>query len=317
MDKFKTTDNGGLPIQLNDFRFMQDGTSDSFKGLAGAFGVTAANSYILQGCDVTDGGSVWNIAAGYIALEGEVLPVTAHSVTKTLGGGQVHAWQVLSTFDPAGLKTFESGGSFDTYEVREGRVQVVTASPGTYMPMLAENIFDKIVTNLDSSANQFTTIDLNGSTDVVSNDQIDGSGNNIALFNAPGAGSYLHYTQLGKKVTLKYALEGLTLPTSGVTNSASIVISALPWNFAGAISQWGIASGHSPSHGAAVSGRLEVKTTPGSNRLVFRLLGMGGSYLSLNKLYTFDTTTSHIEQVAAGSVNITWNIRGEISFEVA
>ena len=150
MNKFITTDNGGLPIQLDDFRFIDDSVRGAFKGMLSAYGIDPADSFIISGCAVTDGGTNWNIAAGYISLDGEVLEVDAHTVTKTLVGSEQHFWQIVTSNDPAGLKTFQSTISYNTYQVRKGNV-VAAVPSGGYMPMLADTIYKKMKTGLGIS----------------------------------------------------------------------------------------------------------------------------------------------------------------------
>lgn len=149
MNKFITTDNGGLPFQLDDLRFIDDSVRNAFKGILSAYGIDPADSFIISGCAVTSGfgGIVWDVAAGYISLDGEVLEVDAHSITKTLLPGEAHFWQVVTSNDPAGLKTFQSTIGYNTYQIR--KAQVTAAVPGGgYMPMLADTIYKKIKTGL-------------------------------------------------------------------------------------------------------------------------------------------------------------------------
>ena len=198
MNKFITTDNGGLPLQLDDLRFIDDSVRNALKGILSAYGIDPADSFILSGCAVTSGfgGVVWDVAAGYISLDGEVLEVTAHSITKTLLPGEKHVWRILTTNDPAGLKTFQSTVSYNTYQIRQA--EVVAAVPGgAYMPMLAPSIFDQmnfsdIKTGLGiSQADSASTLKYN-KVDIGAWDMDATVGTNVTL---PGGGlTVLDYT---------------------------------------------------------------------------------------------------------------------------
>lgn len=143
MNKFITSDNGGLPIHLDDLRFIDDSVRNVLKGIMSAYGIAADESFILSGAGSTLNGGNFDIAAGYISLDGEILEVEAHSITTTLAPGEAHVWKLKTANDPAGLKTFESTASFDTYEVRQAEVEVETPV-GVFMPMLADNLPAKI-----------------------------------------------------------------------------------------------------------------------------------------------------------------------------
>lgn len=159
MNKFITTDNGGLPIQLDDFRFIDDSVRNAFKGLISAFGINPDESFILSGAGSTLNGPNYDIAAGYICLNGEVLEVEAHSIPTTLGPGEAHVWRLKTTFDPAGLKTFESTLSFDTYEIRQAEV-VVEVPVGGFMPMLAPTIHQRMAANGFGTILQTKVLDI-------------------------------------------------------------------------------------------------------------------------------------------------------------
>ena len=143
MNKLKTTGNGGFPFDLNDLRFEQDAVRDAFYGFLSGIGVAAVDSFILSGCAVTDNGSYYSVAAGYISLNGEILRVEAHNYNKT--GGHTYYWLLDVTYDPDGNEAFENGSSYDTYEVRRGKLtSSVSPTAGTYLPMAAKTLMQKI-----------------------------------------------------------------------------------------------------------------------------------------------------------------------------
>ena len=80
-NKFITTDLGGLPFELDDLRFLEQAEADSVEGILSGFNspVSIPNSYILSGATVTDAGATLDVVAGWIAYNGEVVKVDAHS----------------------------------------------------------------------------------------------------------------------------------------------------------------------------------------------------------------------------------------------
>jgi hypothetical protein len=150
MNKLKTTDNGGHPFELDDIRFMDEAYRDGLKGVLSAFGALAiTDGFKISGCGVTVGGGNYTWTDGYIALNGEVLKVDAGSVPYP-AGGNILTWDVVSTFDAAGLEQFEDGVSRDTYEVRKGALIEVPTTP-TYMSFdalsLKDIVFDWIISD--------------------------------------------------------------------------------------------------------------------------------------------------------------------------
>jgi hypothetical protein len=146
MNKLKTDDAGGMPLELDDIRFEQDAVREAFYGIISAFGIAPADSFKLSGCEVTIAGNDYTTTDGYICLNGEVLKVVAHTITKSA----LHdvKWDVEVTYDPAGTETFKDGTTgHETYEVRRGvLVSVAAVVPPNYMqhdaPYLTEVIFE-------------------------------------------------------------------------------------------------------------------------------------------------------------------------------
>ena len=126
MNEFKTTDVGGHSLEWNDLRWMMAGYSEAFKGVLSTFGYAAGDVYILSGCEsATVGNPVTSLSIdeGFIAIDGEVCFVPAHSVAQQAGGaGTGYYWKVDSSFDPTGLELFEDANQYNTYEVRRGKV---------------------------------------------------------------------------------------------------------------------------------------------------------------------------------------------------
>jgi len=117
MNKLQTLANGGMPVELDDLRFQEEAVREGIFGILSGFGIDPPDSFILSGAVVVENGGNLDIAEGFIALNGEVLKVDAHSIVNT--GGNTFFWQLIVTFDPAGLDQYQDLTSNDTYEVRK------------------------------------------------------------------------------------------------------------------------------------------------------------------------------------------------------
>lgn len=120
MDKLKTTNNGGMPFDLDDLRWIDKGVRDTFKAIGNAMADSETDGVVLWGCDVTDAGGSYNIASGAIYAANEIWLVDAHSVVKLAGAGSWYIKKVI-TYDPTGNETFENSATVDTYEIRRLR----------------------------------------------------------------------------------------------------------------------------------------------------------------------------------------------------
>ena len=120
MNKLKTTDTGGFDCKLNDFRFLSKGVEDAFKGILSAFTPTAT-TYILSGCTYTLVSGTMTMSEGYVAIDGEVCYVPAHSISFTTPANLY--WDVEISYDSEGFKQFENFDWHDTYEVRVAKIK--------------------------------------------------------------------------------------------------------------------------------------------------------------------------------------------------
>jgi len=143
MNKLQTNYNGKMPFELDDLRWMDDAYREAFYALLSAFGIAPEDSFKLSGCVVTVNGNVYTTTAGYISLNGEILKVNAHSITKSL----LHSvyWVLDVAYDIAGNEIFEDGNSHDTYEVRTAKLATgITQLPINVMMYNADYLSDKI-----------------------------------------------------------------------------------------------------------------------------------------------------------------------------
>ncbi len=236
MNRLDTTPLGGVPFDWDDWKWEQDGVREAFYGLISSWGIDPSDSFILSGCTSTLNGLNYDISEGYIALDGEIYKVDAHSVVVSLPVGFAHFWSPLVSYDPAGLEATKNAGTVNTYEIR--RASVVNAtSPVSFMPMLADTIHSKMAENILPFFGDWTTIDLNGSTDVVQHDAIGGTGNDIALSIAPQAGSYIRYNIVGKVVHGQILINNFKTTTFATSAAFSIILRNLPFSFKVGITQ--------------------------------------------------------------------------------
>lgn len=128
MNNFKTTADGGMPLVLNDFRFIHDSHLQALKGIVSAFGVENQTAVILSGCERTVVSGTVTISSGYISLGGEICFVPSHSYPVP-SVGNFEYWVLNVSFDSAGLKLYKNTDSNETYEERTGKINVSNVVP--------------------------------------------------------------------------------------------------------------------------------------------------------------------------------------------
>ena len=161
MNLLKTTDNGGFPLMLNDFRWIDQGYREAFKAMMSGYGVDDSTAVIISGCERTVASGTVTIAAGFISIGGEICLVPSHTYPEPTIG-QVEYWDLFNTFDPNGLKVFQSTLDYDTYQVRVGKITVASALPAGYTTYSdTKNIFQitRVKINTDSWHNMLTDTD--------------------------------------------------------------------------------------------------------------------------------------------------------------
>jgi hypothetical protein len=139
MNRLKTETAGGFNLFSDDLAFFDASIRESFKGLVSALGITAADSFKINGCVVTLGVNVANWTEGYICLEGEILKVNAGSVVTNSNVGMGLFWGLDISYDASGL----SRQNFDTYEVRMGKL-IFDNLPGSFMEYNSSYLHQKM-----------------------------------------------------------------------------------------------------------------------------------------------------------------------------
>jgi len=308
MNKFITTDVGGLPIVLDDFRFIDDSVRNAFFGLAGAFGNTTQDGYRLQGASLTPNAGNFDVEAGYIVFNGEIFQVNAATVPPA-SVGQRLIWSINTAYDSAGSKTFDSGATFDTYQLRTAHVISALVTPASLEALDTPTIHDKIEALKPDQT--FETIDLAGDPDVMQNDNTAGTGNDIALTTLPQAGDYLRYNINGKIITINFYFQVVTT-TNTASAASSLIIKNLPFTFEN-INQNGVYVANSGITEAA-SGTHPVKMEAASNRLVFQLLSTQGNNLSFNRKYALNAVPAKlITPTADVLTSFGWIVSGSVT----
>lgn len=164
MNKINTVNNGGMPVNLNDIRFIDDAVRLSFSDLLSA--LSAGQAVVLWGCSATplepEG---HQISEGAIYYQGEIWHVYDHVVIYT--GTPV--WACYFTYDPDGNKTFKDGLQYNTYEVRKAMLCPSGVYPSNTLFTISADLVKPVIDSLlEKSAINPTllnnTIILSGST---------------------------------------------------------------------------------------------------------------------------------------------------------
>jgi hypothetical protein len=128
MNKFITTNLGGLPFRANDLRWIDDSVRDSFKALLAGFG---ASMIIFQGCTRTEISGTVTITEGYVGLQGEIFYVPLHTFPAAVLP-DLEYWQIITIDDPQGTKLFKDGSTKETYQIRIAKVVPGSTGIGEY-----------------------------------------------------------------------------------------------------------------------------------------------------------------------------------------
>lgn len=123
--------NGGLPLKLDDFKVLQDRIAQIMYAMLAPFGVTVQDSFVLYGCGVSLAGSTYTITEGYIAYEGKVIHVPAHTVAYS--GANTYYWEVQTSTSSS--RIFQDASTQDVHD--ELWIELVGSAtpPASYMPL--------------------------------------------------------------------------------------------------------------------------------------------------------------------------------------
>lgn len=306
MDKYKTTNVGGLPLTLNDIRWLlgrlsgSQGIYQALNNLLRGFG----DNLIIQG--VVASGTSPNVAIteGWVLLDGELLKVDAQTGINTTTNNKLIK---QTSFDSRGNKEFQNGLTDDTYEKNRAVVQGASGN----LAYNADNLGDII------GLNAFINIDIEASGTVKQNDATAGTGSNTALTQGPQAGSYFRYKIVGKTVYCSFRINNIQTTTFAVTGAASIIIDTLPFTFKTGIIQRGICDCICLSHALGLSGAHKMEFNAGATKIAFQLDVPQGSIGFWNRQYTLDTAPSkNVIAIADTSTQMRWEISGNFIAEI-
>jgi hypothetical protein len=134
MDQFKTTNVGGLPAVLDDLRFVDESIRNVFTGLMAYLGKDPIylgpykkSAEFSTAVDVILPATVESFA---VMIDEEIWFVPSQALPLAESGKQLNI-RKSSTFTGTapGLKTFESGSVFETYNVRVGEIYKTDSIP--------------------------------------------------------------------------------------------------------------------------------------------------------------------------------------------
>ncbi len=129
---YDTSQIGGYTFEIDDLEFDQLAVHRAFFGWLSGLGVGLDKSFIISGCTVVVNGANLDISAGFLAFNGEILEVDAHSIVDPTIGGDQTFWERVTTFDPAGDEIFDDTSSHQTYEINRGKLTSDAAPPVTF-----------------------------------------------------------------------------------------------------------------------------------------------------------------------------------------
>lgn len=145
MDKIRTDFKGGMPAIQEHFGYLQNAYGKAFEALVESLNYNLPG-FILYGCQSVDNGSTYTISAGAIVLNGEILQVDSHNVTKQ--SGYTYTWSVDETDDPDGTMIFFDGSSKNVYAKRRGKVRGWIPPSGSYMLLGQEQKMEDLIKDL-------------------------------------------------------------------------------------------------------------------------------------------------------------------------
>lgn len=145
MNKLLTTDNGGHPLELDDFRWWQDGNAEAFAALAKVFG----DSFIISGFIASGiGTNTTTWTAGYVVLDGEVCKVDASAAPIDTNANPYIYVELDVSYDATGLEPFENNAQIDTYEVRKATLVAYAAAQVGKVAYLTMSTAEAIVNSM-------------------------------------------------------------------------------------------------------------------------------------------------------------------------
>lgn len=199
MNKLNTSFNAAVPVDWDDFAWMQDGIRDALYGLLSAFGIDPDESFILSGCAVTVGPTSATAAAGYLSLNGEILKVEAQTIS--YDGSSPLVWRLSETNDSKGAESDSNGNTVQCYQKRVAVLYQASSYTGE-MAYDANTLMELIESVLGLNTG-WTTVPYNAAYF---------TGTNLVLDSTKTS---LYYKVIGKTMHIGYSI-GITSMDQGV-----------------------------------------------------------------------------------------------------
>lgn len=121
MNKLITTNEGGFPLKMDDFKWMQDGSIEVMKSLISPYLDDGEETMILSGfksIDFNFNFNIMTITGGYVYHKGEIYPFAGSSYhTLFIGPQPANYLNFSHDFDNQGLKTFKNGDQHEAYQL--------------------------------------------------------------------------------------------------------------------------------------------------------------------------------------------------------
>ncbi|MFK5855367.1 MAG: hypothetical protein QM503_04485 [Bacteroidota bacterium] len=132
MNKLKSTNHGGMPIELDDLRWMDESYREAFKATIKSLTGEATAGAKLFGCEVvdTEQGDVFTCTEGYVFFNDEIYFVPAHNLVHS---DNFLYFKEVITYDPLGDEVFEDANPFGTYEKRTAILESGASQPANTM----------------------------------------------------------------------------------------------------------------------------------------------------------------------------------------
>lgn len=161
MNQFITTDLGGLPLRLDDFRFMQDAWRQGFEGIAKIFGYTDNDTFALTKPEING----LNYSEFFVCHKGEIWKFPGGSIANPPAGFFTYAVFLIGN-DSNGDKVFANGTTSQTYETREIILSNLAPSDSiAFDRVLISDLLLKSGGNVFNRNTEHQVIELNPSVD--------------------------------------------------------------------------------------------------------------------------------------------------------
>lgn len=115
-----TTNDGGFPLVLDDFRWMQSNVEEIIPLIHSAIcGATPNEVIVYNPFSITVDGTTTTVGEGAVFINGELMNVPSHSFDNS----QAYKWWSVSDYyDPSGLKQFQNSSIHEAYLIRYAQI---------------------------------------------------------------------------------------------------------------------------------------------------------------------------------------------------